>query len=188
MNIAIYSGSFNPVHNGHLSIARAALNAGIDELWFMVSPQNPLKENAGLWPESDRLEMVKLAIADEPKMKASDFEFNLPRPSYTIKTLCELQRKFPQHRFRLLIGGDNLANFGKWREHDKILEEFGLLVYPRPGHHSPVKNHPNITMIAAPLLDISSTIIRARWKSGQTIDGLVPDKVKSYMEKMKSIR
>ena len=80
MNIAIYSGSFNPVHNGHLSIARAALNAGIDELWFMVSPQNPLKENAGLWPESDRLEMVKLAIADEPKMKASDFEFNLPRP------------------------------------------------------------------------------------------------------------
>ena len=133
MQIAIFSGSFNPIHNGHLAIAREVLaQDAADELWFLVSPQNPLKKNLHLLPETDRLKMVELAIEDEKGMKASDFEFHLPRPTFTINTLEKLRKNFPEHQFRLLIGGDNLVIFHKWFEYKRIIDEFGLIVYPRP--------------------------------------------------------
>jgi nicotinate-nucleotide adenylyltransferase len=182
MKIAIYSGSFNPIHCGHLAIARATLSAGMDELWFVVSPQNPLKNNTDLWPETDRLEMVRLAIKDEPGMKASDYEFYLPRPSYTIDTFDSLKKDYPQHVFTLLIGGDNLTNFHKWRQHQRILDEYGLIVYPRIGFSNPqLEQHPNVRIIKAPLLDIASTEIRRRVYSGESIDGMVTEEVKEYI-------
>jgi nicotinate-nucleotide adenylyltransferase len=182
MKIAIYSGSFNPIHFGHLTIAQAALTAGIDELWFVVSPQNPLKNNSDLWPENDRLEMVRLAVKDETRMKASNYEFHLSRPSYTINTLDLLKKEYPQHEFTLLIGGDNLANFHKWRQHQRILDEYGLMVFPRPGFSNPqLEQHPNVRIIEAPLLYISSTAIRRRVYSGEPIDTMVPKEVKEYI-------
>ena len=182
MDIAIYSGSFNPIHNGHLAIARATLEAGMEELWFVVSPQNPLKKNHELWPENDRLAMVKLAINNEKGMFASDYEFHLPRPSYTIDTLDKLKLDYPQHHFKLLIGGDNLANFHKWKHHQRILDEYGLMVYPRPGfYHSQLEQHPNVKIIEAPLLNISSTEIRNQLHQKKSIEEMVPSAVAKFI-------
>lgn len=183
MRIAIFSGSFNPIHNGHLAIAREALaqNAA-DELWFLVSPQNPFKKNNDLLPETDRLTMVKLAIEDEKGMKASDFEFHLPRPTYTINTLEKLRENFSEHQFKLLIGGDNLAIFHKWFEYKRIIDEFGLIVYPRPEFNiDNLSQFPNTILISAPLIDLSATEIREKLVNGEPITGMVPDKVASYL-------
>jgi len=183
MRIAIFSGSFNPVHNGHLAIAHEVIAQGAaDELWFLVSPRNPLKLDTDLWPEEDRLMMVKLAIENVPGMVVSDFEFNLPRPSYTINTLNRLKERFPQHQFLLLIGGDNLSIFHKWLDYQKIITEFGLIVYPRPGF--PIENillNPNITIVSAPLIDISASFIRKKITAGEAIAAFVPFKVDSYI-------
>lgn len=183
MKIAIFSGSFNPIHNGHLAIAREVLAQGAaDELWFLVSPQNPLKKNSNLFPENDRLEMVKLAVEDEPRMKVSDFEFHLPRPSYSIYTLENLRYVFPQHQFRLLIGGDNLKIFHKWFEYQRIIGEFGLIVYPRPGFPiEEIKNFQNTTCISAPLIELSATQIRERLEKSESITEMVPAKVAVYL-------
>ena len=183
MRIAIFSGSFNPIHNGHLAIAREALaQDAADELWFLVSPQNPLKKNIDLFPEADRLEMVKLAIENETGMKASDFEFHLPRPTYTINTLEKLRENYPEHQFKLLIGGDNLAIFHKWVEYKRIIDEFGLIVYPRPDFN--IENLPqfqNTTLISAPLIDLSATAIREKLNKGESITGMVPWKVAAFL-------
>jgi len=183
MRVAIFSGSFNPIHNGHLAIAREVLAQGAaDELWFLVSPQNPLKKNADLWPENDRLEMVKLAIENERGMKASDFEFSLTRPTYTIHTLEKLNINYPQHQFLLLIGGDNLAIFYKWFEYQKIVSDFGLIVYPRPGFHPKnLLQYPNTTFISAPLIDLSATEIRKKLVKGESITDMVPEKVAFFL-------
>lgn len=183
MRIAIFSGSFNPIHNGHLAIAREVLAKGAaDELWFLVSPQNPLKKNTDLWPENDRFEMVKLAIENEHGLKASDFEFYLTRPTYTICTLEKLKANFPQHQFLLLIGGDNLTIFHKWFEYQKIVSEFGLIVYPRPGFQPEnLPQFPHTTFISAPLIDLSATEIRKRLVKGESIAGMVPEKVGSFL-------
>ena len=184
MRIAIFSGSFNPIHNGHLAIAQEVIVHGAaDELWFMVSPRNPLKLDKDLWPEEDRLNMVKLAIENMPGMKVSDFEFSLPRPSYTIHTLERLKEAFPQHEFFLLIGGDNLVIFHKWYSFQKIIDEFGLIVYPRP--HFPIDsslNFPNITIISAPFIDLSATKIRDKLTNCESITKYVPDKVAKYIK------
>ena len=184
MRIAIFSGSFNPIHNGHLAIAREVIEQGAaDELWFMVSPRNPLKLDKDLWPEADRLNMVKLAIENMPGMKVSDFEFSLPRPSYTIHTLERLKEAFPEHDFFLLIGGDNLAIFHKWHNFKKIIHEFGLIVYPRP--HFPIctiLEFPNITIISAPFIDLSATEIRSKLVKGESIEEYVPDKVAKFIK------
>ena len=183
MNITLYFGSFNPIHNGHLAVAQKVLDEKLsDELWLVVSPQNPLKEEEALWPEADRLAMVRLAIEGKPGIKASDYEFHLPRPSYTYQTLIRLKQDFPQHSFNVLIGGDNLEAFDHWRDHRKILDEFGLIVYPRPGYENEeLANHPNVTLLDAPLLDISSTEIRERLNNGLTLDPLVPKRVADYI-------
>ncbi len=183
MRIAIFSGSFNPIHNGHLAIAREVLAQGAaDELWFFVSPQNPLKKNTGLLPEADRLEMVKLAIENEPGMGASDFEFHLPRPTYTVNTLEKLRDNYPEHQFKLLIGGDNLVIFHKWFEFKRIIDEFGLIVYPRPEFDTEsLPKFPNTTIITAPLINLSATEIREKLNKGDSITGMVPEKVADFL-------
>ena len=184
MRIAIFSGSFNPIHNGHLAIAHEVLTQGAaDELWFLVSPQNPLKKNIRLFPETDRLEMVKLAIGNEPGMKASDFEFHLPRPTYTINTLEKISEKYPEHQFKLLIGGDNLIIFHKWVEYERIIDEFGLIVYPRPDFDTEsLPKFPNTILISAPLIDLSATEIREKLVKGESITGMVPEKVADFLQ------
>jgi len=184
MQIAIFSGSFNPIHNGHLAIAHEVLAQGAaDELWFLVSPQNPLKKEFDLLPETDRLEMVKLAIEDEKGMKASDFEFHLPRPTYTINTLEKLKEKYPEHQFKLLIGGDNLAIFHNWFEYQRIIDEFGLIVYPRPGFNiESLPKFSNTTIITAPLIDLSATEIRNKLAHGESILEMVPEKVAVFLD------
>ena len=185
MRIAIFSGSFNPIHNGHIAIAREVLAQGAaQELWFLVSPMNPLKINDNLLPQNERLAMVKLAIENEPGMKASDFEFNLPLPSFTIKTLESLKTKYPANDFVLLIGGDNLVLFNKWFEYQRIIEEFGLIVYPRPGFITEnLPAYPNTTFITAPLIDLSATQIRAKLINGESVADLVPEKVALFLNR-----
>jgi len=184
MRIAIFSGSFNPIHNGHLAIARETLaQDAADELWFLVSPQNPLKKDLGLIRETDRLEMVKLAIENENGMKASDFEFHLPRPTYTINTLEKLRENYPGHRFELLIGADNLLIFHKWYQYQRIIDEFGLIVYPRPGFNTQsLPLFENTTIISAPLIDLSATEIRRKLIKGESITGMVPQKVAMFLQ------
>jgi nicotinate-nucleotide adenylyltransferase len=183
MKIAIYAGSFNPIHNGHLAIAKEVLHQGAaEQIWFLVSPQNPLKVNSQLLPEQDRLEMVRLAIEGEPNLIASDYEFYLPRPSYTILTLDGLKKDFPEHHFVLLIGGDNLSIFHKWVEHQRIISDFGLIIYPRPGYESAdLLKFENTTYLAAKLLDISATELREKARKGESIDSLTPTKVADYL-------
>ncbi len=184
MRIAIFSGSFNPVHNGHLAIAREVLLQGAaEELWFLVSPQNPLKNEGDLIAENDRLKMVELAIENEKGMVASDFEFHLPRPTYTIRTLENLKITYPRHEFSLLIGSDNLAIIHKWVEYQRIISEFGLIVYPRPGFENGGNTRfLNITFISAPLIDISATEIRRKLVNGESISRMVPEKVEMFLK------
>ncbi|MEI6277572.1 MAG: nicotinate (nicotinamide) nucleotide adenylyltransferase [Prolixibacteraceae bacterium] len=182
MKIAIYSGSFNPVHVGHLAIAEAALEQGYDEVWLVVSPQNPHKIDIDLWPFEDRMQMVRLAILNSKQLKAFDFENNLPRPSYTIHTLEYLKKSYPLNQFCLLIGGDNLQTFHLWKSHKEIIETFGLIVYPRSsGDTDQLGNHPNIHRINAPLFEISSSEIRKKLSENQSIHGLVSPEVENYI-------
>jgi nicotinate-nucleotide adenylyltransferase len=182
MKIAIYSGSFNPIHNGHIAVAEAALAGWAEEVWLVVSPQNPHKKEVELWPFEDRLKMVEIALTSKPGLKASDCENNLPRPSFTINTLEFLQKAYPQHNFRLLIGGDNLLTFHLWKEYRRITESFGLLVYPRSsGLTDKFENHPKICRINAPLIEISSSEIRKRLKENQSIHGLVSTEVENFI-------
>lgn len=181
---AIFSGSFNPIHNGHIAIARHVIaHTDVDELWFVVSPQNPLKKSHNLWDEAHRFNMVNLAVENEINIKASDYELNMPRPSYTIDTLDNLKRDCPDYSFVLLVGGDNFELFQQWRENERILNEYGLIVYPRPGaNQSLLENHPKIQIIEAPLLDISSTLIRENIISKKPLTDLVPQKVEEYIK------
>jgi nicotinate-nucleotide adenylyltransferase len=187
MKIGLFFGSFNPIHVGHLIIANTmAENTDLDQVWFVVSPQNPFKKANSLLHEFDRLDMVKMAIDDNYKLKATDIEFNLPKPSYTIDTLTYIQEKFSQHEFRLIIGGDNLSQFKRWKNYEQILEYYGLYVYPRPNSEiSGLEEHPNVTMVEAPLLDISATFIRNSIKDHKSVRYLVPREVEEYIIRKK---
>lgn len=183
--VGIYGGTFDPPHEAHLSVARAALDRGLaDEVWLMVSPENPFKTGRHISPESDRLAMTRLAIQGIPGLLASDFEFSLPKPSYTYRTLCALRDAFPDRRFTLIIGGDNLETFGRWRNPDRILEEFGLVVYPRPGYSLPdaLRSHPNVRVLEdVAQSPVSSSEIRRRAAEGESLSGLVAPEVESYI-------
>jgi len=181
--IGLFFGSFNPIHIGHLIIANImAENTDLKKVWFVVSPQNPFKVSKGLLHEFDRYDMVKVAIADNYKLEVSDVEFNLPKPSYTIHTLAYLTEKFPGKEFKVIIGEDNLENFSKWKNHEQILDQFGLYVYPRPHvTNSDLKRHPHVKMVEAPLLDISATYIRNCIKDDRSIRYLVPESVEQMI-------
>lgn len=179
MKVGLFFGSFNPIHTGHLIVAHVIWQqAGLDEVWFVVSPQNPFKKNQNLLHEFDRLDLVQAAIADDYHFRVSDVEFHLTRPSYTVDTLAVLADKFPQHQFQLIIGEDNLAAFPKWKNHEAILAHFGLLVYPRPhAQPSALLQHPKVQLIQAPQMDISATLIRDMIRARKSVKYLVPDRV-----------
>ncbi|MCF2520987.1 nicotinate (nicotinamide) nucleotide adenylyltransferase [Dyadobacter sp. CY351] len=184
MKIGLFFGSFNPIHVGHLIIANTmATSTDLEQVWFVVSPQNPFKKNSSLLHEFDRYDLVQRAISDNAAFRATDVEFHMPRPSFTIDTLIRLQEKFQQHEFRLIMGEDNLAQFPNWKNHDKILEYTGLYVYPRPNSKPHAfGNHPAVKFVEAPLLDISATYIRASLQNGRSIRYLVPEPVEQLIK------
>ena len=173
----IFGGSFNPIHNGHITLARYIREAAeLDEVWLMVSPQNPLKQQAGLLADDLRLQIALQAVEDEPHITVSDYEFHLPRPSYTWNTLQSLRRDYPDRQFVLMIGGDNWQHFSRWYHADDILRNYPLVVYPRRGSNIISSTlPPNVQIVEADLLDISSTDIRRRVRQGKSITGMVPD-------------
>ena len=210
MKIGLFFGSFNPIHIGHLIVANVmAENTDLSKVWLVVSPQNPFKPSKGLLHEFDRFDLVKAAIADHYKLEASDVEFHLPKPSYTIHTLAHLKEKFPEKEFKVIIGEDNLESFANWKNYQEILDQFGLYVYPRLNDSlgqarqplafgqarlndpvgqarplvtkSEIKRHENVKMIEAPLLDISATYIRNCIKNNKSIRYLVPESVETMI-------
>ena len=176
-SIGIFGGSFNPIHNGHIALAKAFLEKeNLDEVWFMVSPQNPFKVDQQLLADHLRLKLVSKAIDYNPRFKASDYEFHLPKPSYTWNTLQHLTHDFPRYRFTILIGGDNWDAFNRWYHAEDILANYKLVVYPRRGQNLDNTSLPtNVSLLQTPLIDISSTTIRNRIKSGEDINDIVPE-------------
>jgi nicotinate-nucleotide adenylyltransferase len=179
MRTGIFGGSFNPLHNGHIQLARQLREAaGLDEVWLMVSPQNPLKQQDGLLDDDLRLQLARQALADDPYIHVSDFEFHLPRPSYTWNTLQALRHDFSDREFVLMIGGDNWEHFPRWYRADDIVSHYRLVVYPRRGSDIDTATlPPTVQVVEAELLDISSTDVRRRVRQGKTIAGMVPDSI-----------
>lgn len=175
-NICIFGGSFNPVHYGHLRLAKAARDRiGFDEVWLMVSPQNPLKKNRELMPDDFRFAMVQKAVERYKGIVASDFEFGLSRPSFTWNTLQHLEQSFPNYSFSLLIGADNWHNFGLWKNHEQILERYRIIVYPRTGFPINDADLPlNVCVLDVERINISSTQIRSRLAEGKSVARCVP--------------
>lgn len=185
MKVGLFFGSFNPIHVGHLVIADVmAQRTDLDQVWFVVSPQNPFKSSKSLLHEFDRLKMVELAIADNFKLKAVDVEFHMPKPSYTADTLAYLSDKHPGHEFVLIIGEDNLMHFHKWKNYETILDHYGLYVYPRPKvDKAKIKVvHDHIRYVAAPMLDISATFIRDAIKNNHSVRYLLHESVIGYIQ------
>ncbi len=191
MKIGLYFGTFNPIHIGHLIIANhMAEFSGLDQIWMVVTPHNPLKKKATLLNDIQRLELVFLSTEDYPKIKPSDFEFKLPQPNYTVNTLAHLQDHFPQHEFSLIMGEDNLRTFYKWKNWEVILQNHEIYVYPRLESKETSENiekkpaliHPNIHVIDAPVVEISSTFIRNNIKNKKNVQPLLPAKVWDYID------
>ena len=183
--IGLFFGSFNPIHHGHLIIAEyMATRTDLEQVWFVVSPHNPLKTRSTLANDYDRLHMVQLSIDDNPKLKASNIEFSLPKPSYTIDTMVYLHEKYPQHQFSLIMGSDNLESLHKWKNYELLLERYTIHVYQRPGSIKEITLPPesNIKVYDVPMLDISSTYIRQSIASGLSIRYMVPESVFQYLE------
>lgn len=179
ISTGIFGGSFNPIHNGHVALAAAIRKAArLDEVWMMVTPQNPWKSQSDLLDDDKRLQLTQVAVEDIEGLVASDYEFHLPRPSYTWDTLQALSADYPDRRFTLVVGGDNWAKFNQWYEQDKILANYDIVVYPRKG--SRIRRAllpPNVTVLRTKLINISSTEIRERIRQGEEIESLVPAKV-----------
>ena len=181
--IGIYSGSFNPIHHGHVMLANYLVEfSDLDELWFVVTPQNPLKQKADLLDDAERLKMVQLAVGDDPRFVVSDIEMHLPRPSYTINTLTTFSEQHPDCQFVFICGMDSLQNFKNWREYQKILDNFQLLVFPREGYDGgDLAQHPSVTILKTPIIEVSSTFIRQSIKEGRDVRHFVPEKAFRYM-------
>jgi nicotinate-nucleotide adenylyltransferase len=181
--IGLLFGSFNPVHIGHLILAEHfATRTDLAEVWLVVTPHNPFKAATDLRPEAERLRLVELAIAGNPRLRAENIEFGLPRPSYTIATLDALRQRHPTHDFVLLMGSDNLPGLPRWQEAARLLAEVDIYVYPRPGTEIPdLTDFPRVQVMAAPLLDISATYIRESLRAGRSIRYLVPAAVEAEL-------
>ena len=184
MKIGLYFGSFNPIHVGHLIIANHILNeVEVEKIWFIVSPQNPFKESSSLLNEYHRLHLVQIAIENDARLRASDIEFGLPKPSYTAHTMAYLKEKYPQHSFTIILGSDSFQNLAKWKNADGLVKNYQFLIYKRPGFE--VNNEMNAAMriMDAPLLQISATHIREMIKTGKSIKYLVPQAVEEEISK-----
>ena len=183
MRIGLYFGSFNPIHVGHLIIANHILNeTNLDKIWFVISPQNPFKPSASLLNEYDRLFLVQRAIGENSQMKASDIEFALPKPSFTVHTLAYLAEKFPAYSFQIIMGSDSFQNLPKWKNAETIIAHYPIIIYKRPGFEVSNETAANITVMNAPLLEISATHIRELVAAGKSIKYLVPDPVAEEIE------
>ncbi|MDI9318877.1 MAG: nicotinate (nicotinamide) nucleotide adenylyltransferase [Phycisphaerales bacterium] len=182
MHIGLYFGSFNPIHNGHLIIANhIAEHCAVDKVWFVLSPRNPLKETRSLLNEYDRLHLVKLAIKDNPKFRSSDIEFKLPKPSYTIDTLTYLSEKYPKNTFNVIMGSDSFQNIQRWKNFEHLIANYAIIVYNRPAFPITNTHNAQLTVLDAPILDISATFIRKQLKLGKSIRYLTPIEVSDYI-------
>ncbi|MCF8295192.1 MAG: nicotinate-nucleotide adenylyltransferase [Bacteroidales bacterium] len=184
--IGLFFGSFNPIHIGHLAIANYFVSfTDLHQVWFVVSPQNPLKEKQSLLADYHRLQLVDIAIGDSPLFRSSKIEFELPKPSYTIHTLSYLSEKYPEYEFVLLLGADNLQSFHKWKNYTVILENYELMVYPRPGYEvNSTSFQGKIQVIQAPLMEISSSFIRQAIGEGKDVRFFMPKAVADYIDEM----
>ncbi|AZB30966.1 MULTISPECIES: nicotinate (nicotinamide) nucleotide adenylyltransferase [Chryseobacterium] len=185
--IGLFFGSFNPIHIGHLILANYILeNSDMNELWFVVSPQNPFKEKKSLLKDHNRLDMVELAIKNYPDMRASNVEFSLPTPSYTIDTLTYLKEKHPDYSFSLIMGEDNLESLHKWKNSDLLIKNHHIIVYPRvfEGDKKDSKyiNHENISLVKAPVIELSATEIRNMIQQGKNVRPMLPPEVFEYLD------
>src|SRR6476469_770713 len=178
MNIGLFFGSFNPIHNGHLIIVNHILNeTDLDKIWFVISPLNPFKTSESLLNEYDRFHLVQKAIDGDLRLKASDIEFTLPKPSYTIHTLTYLKEKYPEHVFTLIMGSDGFQNLDKWKNAELIVRDYSIIIYKRPGFDIVNKLNATILVLEAPLLSLSATYIRKLLEQGKSIKYLVPPAV-----------
>jgi nicotinate-nucleotide adenylyltransferase len=183
MKIGLYFGSFNPIHIGHLIIANHILNeTDLKKIWFVVSPQNPFKQSSNLLNEYDRLHLVRLSVESDARITVSDIEFNLPRPSYTIDTLTYLREKYPNYEFSIIMGSDSFQNFNKWKNYEKIAEGHQIHIYKRDGFEIDKTFQATVTVVDAPLLQISATHIRQLIKDGKSIRYMVPENVREEIE------
>ncbi|MEY3051903.1 MAG: hypothetical protein RLY31_1688 [Bacteroidota bacterium] len=184
MKTGLFFGSFNPVHTGHMIIANfMATQTDLEQVWLVVSPQNPLKEKRSLANDYTRLHLVTLAVGNNPNLRVSGIEFSLPKPSYTIDTLTYLKEKHPERQFVLIMGGDSLATLHKWKNHTLLLRDYQIYLYKRPKADTSVyEGHPRILFFEAPLLDISATYVRRCLLEGKSVQYLVPDAVFDYLE------
>lgn len=186
--IGLYFGTFNPIHVGHMIIANYMVEfSDLDEVWMVVTPHNPFKKKKTLLDDIHRLSMVRIAVENYPKMKASAIEFDMPQPNYTVNTLAYLEEKYHEHAFCLIMGEDNLKSFHKWKNYEVILERFRIYVYPRISEgalHAAFTDHPGILRIPAPIMELSSTFIRKGIKSGKNVRPMLPQEVWKYLDEM----
>lgn len=190
--IGLYFGTFNPIHIGHLTIANYMVEfGGLDEVWLVVTPHNPLKKKSTLLDDVHRLAMVRIAVEDFPRLKASNIEFELPQPSFTVHTLAYLEEKYPGEKFCLILGEDNLKSLPKWKNYEVILDRYELYIYPRisSGEVDPsLLSHPHIHWIDSPIMELSSTFIRKAIKEGKNIRPMLPQNVWEYLDEMNFYR
>ena len=186
MHTGLYFGSFNPIHIGHLIIANHVLNeTDIQKVWFIVTPQNPLKESKSLLNEFDRLHLVRLATQDDNRLKCSDIEFNLSKPSYTSNTLAFLSEKYPEHNFSIIMGSDSYQNLDKWKNFETIVSNYSIYIYKREGHEISSRFNKHPVILNAPIIQISASQIRENIKAGKSIRYLVPEIVREEIETRK---
>ena len=186
MKVGLYFGSFNPIHIGHLAIANYIIEyTDMDQLWFIITPQNPLKKRNSLLEDYQSYELVYRAVSGYDYFRASNIEFTLPKPSYTIDTLTHIQERYPEHIFSLIMGADNLATFNKWKNADQILKYYSIYVYPRPNvDPGNLIEHESVTVVNAPIMEISASFVRKAIGEGKNIKAFIPHEAWQYLDEM----